>query len=62
MIAAAVWVWLRWWQPPGEDDASNKEKWLWRIKTGLAFNGVIVAVMAAYLIWNRVGFGTWMPV
>lgn len=62
VIAAAVWVWLRWWQPPAGQDGDSRAKWLWRFKSGLAFNGVIVALLTPYLLWNKFIFGHFMPV
>lgn len=59
---AGVWLWLRWWQPPDGHAADFKGKWWWRIKSGLAYNGVIILVMLAYLAWNEISFGTAMPV
>lgn len=62
VIAAAVWVWLRWWQPPAGQGGDASAKWLWRVKTGVAYNGVIVALLAPYLLWNKFKFGHFMPV
>ena len=33
-------MWLRWWQPPAGQDGDSRAKWLWRIKSGVAFNGI----------------------
>jgi hypothetical protein len=62
VIASAVWLWLRWWQPPNGNGSDLREKWLWRLKTGLAYNSVIVAVILPYLMWNKHFFGDFMPV
>jgi hypothetical protein len=62
-LVASIWLWLTWWNPPDTGSPPTiKESWLWRIKTGAAFNGIIVAVMSLYLAWNKLAFGTYMPV
>lgn len=61
VIASAVWLWQRWWQPAG-NTTDPKTAWMWRIKTGLAYNGIIVALMLPYLFWNKLYFGGFMPV
>ena len=61
VIASAIWIWLRWWNPPHKNP-DIKSAWIWRLKTGLAYNGIIVALMLPYLIWNKISFGTFMPV
>ncbi|MBT3240607.1 MAG: hypothetical protein HON98_09005 [Chloroflexi bacterium] len=58
----SVWLWIRWWNPPNGQTSSLRNKWLWRIKTGTAFNGIIVFGMSLYLAWNKITFGDFMPV
>jgi hypothetical protein len=62
VLSGSIWAWLRWWQPLTSQATSPKEKWLWRIKTGIAFNAPIIIIMLSYFIWNYIGFGTWTPV
>ncbi len=59
---AGVWLWIRWWNMPDRPESSFKDQWLWRIKTGTAFNGIIVFGMSIYLAWNKLAFGDYMPV
>ncbi len=57
-----VWLWLRWWQPPTGKAKDWKTQLVWLFKSGIAYNGIIIAIMLAYLAWNHFGFGSAMPV
>lgn len=59
---AGVWLWFRWWQPPEGEYLGIREKWLWRVKTGSAYNGPIVFFMAIYLSWNYFVFESLVPI
>lgn len=62
IFLGGVWLWLKWWHPSGTEKKSTKEAWIWRFKTGTAFYGIIASVMTGYLVWNKIGFGDFMPV
>jgi hypothetical protein len=54
-----VWLWTSLWNNPVE---KGDQGWLWRFKTGTAYYLPVVATMLVYLAWNKIVFGTFMPV
>lgn len=57
-----LWLWLRLWQPADGKASTQRQAWRWRLSTGLVFFGPITLIMLAYLAWNKLGFGTFIPV
>lgn len=57
-----VWIWLRWWQPGTEDISTSRQRWLWRLKTGVSYFLPVTLVLLVYLGINQAFFGTAFPI
>lgn len=54
-----LWLWWRLWSPP---KASKSNPWVWRFQTGFALVAPVALVLAIYVAWNLLAFGTLTPV